>query len=148
MPTAQEIMGPRPELQYTQDYFLYGLDFGTIAANGNATGNIQIQADSDFTWLASTYFAFSDGDPVQTVSDRLYPSITMQITDSGSGRQLFNIALPVTSFAGDGALPYPLTTPRVFKARSNVQFAVSNLAASATRLFFTLHGQKVFSFRG
>ena len=141
---AQNKLGPRPVTQYSKDYFVYGVDFGVVAAGASANGNIQIQADSDFLWRLSTYYVFINGAANQTESSRVIPAMTVQITDSGSGRQLFNQALPVSALFGTGELPYPVDPNRIFKARSNISFAVNNISAVAYRLFLALHGEKIF----
>lgn len=147
----QERLVAPPATQTTRDYFQYAIDFGTIAAAATANGNIQIQADSDFMWLMGTYWAAIPGGAGldQTADTQVIPPITIQITDSGAGRQLFSQAIPVdaASFSRSSSLPYPLNPPRVFKARSNIAFVANNLApATAYRLVLVLHGQKIYYF--
>ena len=146
----QEKMLPPPAVQTTRDYFEYSLDFGNIAAGSTVNGNIQIQADSDFMWLLGTYWAAITGALNQTADTQIIPPITVQITDSGSGRQILSQAVPIDAgpFSRSSSLPYPLNPPRVFKARSNIQFVANNLhPANSYRLFLVLHGQKIFTYQ-
>lgn len=136
----------RKERQFAEDYFIYQVEFAAanLTPGSQVDGNIQIQADSDFKWLRSTFYADIAG-AIFTFNTRPIPQVTVQIVDSGSGRQLVQIPVPVESMFGFGFLPYVLPIPRVFKARSNIQFTVANFSsASSYNLRLSLHGTKVF----
>lgn len=144
---------PRPlhgaqHSQYTDDFFIYPATFAALAAAGGAgVFNIPIQADSDFEWIESTCAAFIDGTAAGTaLTDALYIPIDVQIVDSGSGRQLFNQPVPITSFAGTGKQPFILPVPRKFMARSNIQITATNNDPNNKydQVFLNLIGRKIF----
>lgn len=147
-PVSQQTLQPPPRTQTTRDFYEYALDFGTIAPGSSKTGNIQIQADSAFLWRFGTYWAGIPGGGLdQTADTQVIPPLTIQIADSGSGRQLTNIAIPIDAspFSRQSGLPFPLTPERIFEARSNIQFTVNSLSAATNyRLFIVLHGEKIF----
>jgi hypothetical protein len=147
---TSEISDEAPEVQYTEDLFVYAVDFPLLAANGSVDANIQIEADSYFKWIKGTYFAYVDGtDPESTSATRPIPPVTIQITDSGSGRQLFNIPIFVSTIFGVGELPMINPLPRIFKPRSNISFSAQNLsAADDWRISLQLIGVKGFKGRG
>lgn len=130
--------------QYVEDYFVYQIDFSNLAPGGTSTGNINVQADSDFKWIKATYHA-NETNVSQQQSTRVIPLVTVQITDSGSGRQLFNNPVPIENVFGTGLLPFILPVYRIFKARSNIAVTLINFSAGSTyniRLSFI--GTKIF----
>ena len=127
-----------------KDFFIYGIDFPSIVAGATATDNIQIQADADFEIQKLTQTSDIAG-AAQTVSTQVVPLITVLIVDSGSGRQLMNVAVAVGSLFGDGRIPFILPTPRIIAARSNITFTMVNFSASTTyRIRLSLIGTKLF----
>ena len=81
----------------------------------------------------------------QTESTRVIPLVTMQVTDSGSGRNLFESPVAVPSLFGTGELPFILPTPKLFSARSTITIAVANFDTAATyNLRFSFIGYKAF----
>lgn len=131
--------------QYVNDFYVYSALIASIAAGAQQTVNISIEADSDFTWIKSTVFAALAG-AAQTDATAVLPQATVQVQDSGSGRLLQNIAIPVSSIAGNGQLPFVLPIPRVFKARSTISLTFANISAAETytNLRFALIGFKTF----
>ena len=137
--TPAPIYNQPPAEQYTEDLFTYSTgngqtgSFGTIAPGATATATIQIEADSYFKWVQSTFFAWVEGqDPEATDATRPIPPILVTITDSGSGRRLMNSPVPVASIYGDGRLPFMLPQERFFLPRSTITFAATNLSATDT----------------
>lgn len=145
--TMRPIGTTRPQKrQSVEDLFSYTVFFDDLAASSTQNGNIQIQADSDFKWIKGQFFADIAGAP-QTADSLVIPLVTVQITDSGSGRQLNNEPVPVSSLFGSGQLPYINPIPRIFKARSNIAFQVANFSAATTYdLRLVLTGTKVFEY--
>lgn len=128
-----------------KDFYSYAIEFDSVAAGASTTGNINIEADSDFMAQKLTFFGSIAGQP-QTDDTRVVPLMDVTITATGSGRQLMNISLPVPLLFGSGELPFILPQPKVFPARSTVQFAVSNFSAGTTyRLTLAMIGAKLFS---
>ena len=126
--------------QYEEDFFVYttgtGLatSFAPIAPSvNNATASIQIEADSYFKIIKGSFFAWVEGtDPESTDATRPIPPITLTITDAGSGRRLTNNPVPVSSYFGDGRLPFIWPIPRIFLPRSSITFSANNLSTTDT----------------
>lgn len=114
-----------------KQFFIYTTKFATLAAGASANNTIQIQADANFAWLKGTFQADIAG-AAQTDSSRVIPAISLLITDTGSGRQLMDAAVPVTSFFGDGRIPFILPEARIFAANSNISITATNLEAANT----------------
>lgn len=133
-----------PRTQYVEDFFVYDVNALALASAGVANGNIQIQADSDFKWISGVYYADIAGDAF-TLTTQPVPNVTIQITDSGSGRQLVDNPVPIPSLFGRGELPFVLPVPRIFRARSSIAFAFANFDAAVTyNIRLALIGVKVF----
>ena len=131
-----------------KDFFIYGIDFPSIAAGATATDNIQIQADADFEVQKLTQTSDIAG-ATQTESTKVVPLITVLIVDAGSGRQIMNVAVAIPSLFGDGRIPFILPTPRIFAARSNITFTLVNFSAATTyRIRLSLIGTKLFQTKG
>lgn len=139
--------------KFTSDYYIYGVGPGTNGVIGNlasgvtANVSITIQADSDFEWDYTTVYGEINGATASPLPDNIDIPVSVLITDGGSGRQLFNQNIPVTSLAGLGREPYILPQKRIFMGKSTVNFSFTNFSGSLTvnNLFLSLHGRKIFS---
>lgn len=116
---------------FRQDYFVYESEALALAAGASANDTINIEADSDFVLQKLAYFA-DIAAAAQTASSRVIPLVTVQITDTGSGRQLMQNPIPVPSIFGTGELPHILPNPRLFMANSTIQVAYTNFDAAST----------------
>lgn len=129
-----------PRVQFVEDWFIYELDFLGVGFGTTVNGNFQVQADSDFKLIKLT--AWADDTAGANVAN---PLCTLQINDSGSGRNLFSNPVPVRNTFGQGDLPFILPIPRIFKARSNVAVALQNFAgAGAYNIRLSFIGTKIF----
>lgn len=139
--------------KFTSDYYIYGVGPGTNGAMGNmaagATANTQItiQADSDFEWDYTTVYAEINGATASPLPDNIDIPVSVLISDGGSGRQLFNQNIPITSLGGLGREPYILPQKRIFMGKSTVNFSFTNFSSGTqvNNLFLSLHGRKIFS---
>lgn len=135
-------------VQSVEDYFVYNVEFLDIAPAEVQQGNIQIQADSDFKWVAATFQA-DIAAAAYNAGDRPIPLVNLQIVDTGSGRQLFFNALPIETIFGSGQLPFILPIPRIFRARSSIALTMSNFDAAETyNVRLALIGTKIFTAGG
>jgi len=126
------------------DFYVYSAVFAALAAAASATQNITIQADSDFILQKLTYHA-NIAAAAQLSGTRIVPLVSLLITDSGSGRQIMDRAIPLVTFFGDGELPFILPNPKVFKARANITIQATNFsAATAYNLYLSFIGVKKF----
>lgn len=141
---AQALEYLPPELrQRARDYFAYSTDFLPLAAGTADTESISIQADSDFLLVAATGIA---RDPADVDSRFAAPAITVQLTDTGSGRQLQNQAQDWLSFFGDSELPFFLPYPKVLDRNSILTTTLENLdGAQDYDVRISYHGFKIFN---
>ena len=127
-----------------RDFYIYEAEALAIAPAGSANDIINIEADSDFILQKFAYEA-DIAAAAFTFNTKPLPLITIQLIDSGSGRQLMQNPIPVTSFMGDGQLPFILPNPRKFLRNSTIQVAFTNFDAAVTyniRLAFI--GYKIY----
>lgn len=111
-----------------------------------ATGNtsIQIDAGTDFYWIATTIQADLQGGAL-TESTDIIPLVTLLINDTGTSRNLMNAPVPIGSLSGDGKRPYRLVRPRLFRANSIINLTFTSYVAAGTtytNLYLTLHGYR------
>lgn len=153
MPIARGNMRPlnghvfnKPGVQYTEDFYTYGINFGNLAFGSAAVQqSIVIQADSHFEWIMSTWFALVAGQ-VAPFQDQIIAPLFVQISDGGSGRQLQSAPIPLSSIAGIGRDPFYLPVPRIFLSKSQITFNLLNEdpAAGYNNIQLNLHGRKIF----
>lgn len=129
-----------------RDFYIYEEDFSNadLIVGATLNGSIEIQADSDFIWQKACYFA-DIAAAAQTFTTRVIPLVTVQLVDTGSGRNLFELAAPIPSVFGIGELPFVLPIPRLFFARSTIIVQVNNFdAAVAYNLRLSFIGYKAY----
>lgn len=132
MPAVKhQVMTDSNGRKYIPDHFIYSAVVQGLAAGASASALINIEANSDFVWLKSAYFAEIAGG-AQTDSTRVIPLVKVAITDSGSGVNLQNIPVSISSLAGHEGLPLNLSQPRTFSANSNISLTFSNYSAATT----------------
>lgn len=124
-------MNAGQDTQLTSDFFIYELDVASIANGASQNVNITIQADSDFCLVKLGITADIAG-AAQTSSTQIVPLCTINIVDTGSGRQIFSAPVAIPSLFGNGQLPFILPVPRLFKARSNIAVALANYSNATT----------------
>ena len=143
-PAGPLVSATPPQIQYVQDWFIYEADALGLAPGITANIGIQIQADSDFK-LVKLSMAADIAGAAQTESNMPMPNATLQILDTGSGRQLFSAPVPLNALFGSGRLPYILPVPRIFKARTNISLTVASFeAANTNNIRMAFHGNKIF----
>jgi hypothetical protein len=128
-----------------EDFFVYLVSIGNLAAAAAAIGNVQIQADADFEWQMTSFFAVEHGAVAGQMLDTVQIPITVQITDSGTSRMLLSAPVPLSMIAGIGRQPFILPVPRIFQSKSNIQVTFLNFGAAAydyVNLAFI--GRKIF----
>lgn len=137
-------MQPTERQYFAKDFFVYELDFASIAAGGSATASFTIQADSDFLLTKLAYHP-TIADAAYNDSTRPIPNASILIQDTGSGRNLMNTAVPLDAIFGTGQLPFILPRQRIFVANSTVNVTINNFdAANATKLRLSFIGEKGF----
>lgn len=127
-----------------KDFYVYGVNFLSVAAGASPSVSLAIQADSDFE-LQKLTFASNLNAGVQTDSTRTIPQCTLLITDTGSGRQLMNQAIDLTTFLGNGENPFILSVPKIFRANTSINFVLNNYsAAQIYNVRLSLIGAKLY----
>jgi len=127
-----------------RDFYTYEAEALLIAPGGSANDVINIEADSDFIMQKLSFQADNAGGAF-TDSTRLIPNVSVQLVDTGSGRQLMQNPIPIPSIFGWGELPFVLDNPRKFLRNSTIQVAFTNFDAAVTyniRLAFI--GYKIY----
>ncbi len=114
-----------------RDFYIYEAAVVAIAVGASVNDVINIEADSDFILQKLTYSADLAG-VAQLESTRIVPNVTVQIVDTGSGRQLMQNPVPIPSFFGSGELPFILPNPRLFMRNSTIQVAFTSFEVAAT----------------
>jgi len=114
-----------------RDFYVYEAQTLILAVGGAANDVINIEADSDFILQKLSYEADLAG-VAQTHGARIVPNVTVQLIDTGSGRQLMQNPVPIPSIFGSGELPFILPNPRLFMRNSTIQVAFASFEVAAT----------------
>lgn len=129
--------------QNLQSFFGYPISL-SVTSSGSATTTFSIQSDSHFKLQKLTYFA-DIAAATQTASSRVIPLVTIQITDSSSGRDLFSSPIPLPALFGNGELPFILPTPKLLLSRSTITVALANYSAATDyNVYLGFLGAKVY----
>lgn len=142
---APNIFDPRND---GSDYYWYVANptnaaVSPLAPAGTGNTSIQIDAGTDFYWIATTIQADVAGGALEESTD-IIPLVTLLINDTGTSRNLMNAPVPIGSLAGDGKRPYRIVRPRLFRANSIINLTFFNYSAGTTyaNLYLTLHGYR------
>lgn len=132
--------------KFILDHFIYSGVVAALAPGASASVTIPIEADSMFTLVKSSYVADIAG-AAQTEDTRVIPLISVAITDSGSGRNLQNLPVPMSALAGHEGLPMVWPVPREFLASSTITMTFTNTSAATTynNVVLSLIGFKSFA---
>lgn len=147
VPALYTEMLPAELMGAPRDFFTYGVDFLAIAAaGGTQTQTFTVQNDSDFLIVGATGTVV---DPAAEETARPTSSLTIQIRDSGSGRELQNRAAGFGNLVGTGQLPAYWPFPKFIDRASDVSTTiVNNDTANPIRVRLNYIGFKIFSFNG
>lgn len=133
--------------EYTAEFFAYQFpEIGPLAAGAAIQANVQIQANVAFEMREIVYF-WNLANAAFTESTRPIPNATIQLQDSGSGKNLFSAPVPLDSIAVNGfSRRRALIWPRIFAPNSTINATIQNFdAAVATgRLRLTLIGRHLY----
>lgn len=131
---------------YTLDMFTFVINFLPLAASNTDTQNFITQADSGFAICKTSFNIASNVNVfVANISDtpRYAPQV-VTLTDSGSGRDLSNTAVPIGCLFGPDAFPFPWPTPKILDPNSTFTARIQNLVATAFNIRLAFHGYKIF----
>jgi hypothetical protein len=110
--------------------FDYVID-SVVPLNGTTTVPRQFDEDADFEW-------------VMTVATRTDPRMTVQLTDSATGRVLTSNPVNIDNFAGTAALPFPLVEPYVIARSSSMRFVFAETSGAQNTVQIVLRGYKLY----
>lgn len=113
------------------DWYVYNVEFLALAPAGIATANVAVEADANFILVKLSGFT-SVADAGQNYDTRVVPLVTLQITDTGSGRNLLNGATAWSNIVGWGEIPYILPVARKWKANSTIRVQATNFDTALT----------------
>lgn len=136
---------PRSLWAKPKDAFIYSANFPTLGAAGSATATqslpVQIQSDSDFI-IQSIQRIATDSATGNTFFDRV--PVTILLTDTGAGRQLFDGPVHIEALAGDGQNNGWDPFPKRMGASSSLNVQVTNLGSVGLNLRVYFAGFKIF----
>ena len=122
-----------------------GFDYAAVAvplaALGTVVATVAIQNDSDFLWVDLTGVA-RDPAAVQTIFPN--PAITIQVNDSGSGRNVFQQPQDWGAVVGTAQLPGEFAYPYLAEMGGTLTVTFQNLGGQAYDVRCALRGIKIF----
>lgn len=124
------------------DFFIYGTDFLPLTASLTTTNNINIDGGSAF-YIVSTALVETATDNTTFLAQR---PITCSMLDTGSGRQLSNIAIHVDNWFGTAQRPFLWPIPKLIAPNSTFSVTLANLEATDRNVRVAFHGIKIFNF--
>jgi hypothetical protein len=135
------------------EFYVYNASFGNIASAASSQQQLQVQADSDFEVRKMTFIAEPHGGTAPFL-DNYVPELGLMITDGGSGRQLFSSAVPISSVAGSGRLPFIWPVTYIFEAKATIILVVNNFSVAGSgggalqwdNVYLSLIGNKIWKY--
>jgi hypothetical protein len=127
--------------------FVYNAVIGTTAlpltlANGIQTTTLETFSDSDFvlTYLSASVNITANGDM------KFNRNLTLQIQDTSTGKNFFNLPTVMTLVAGGGGFPFVYPAPRVINANVTLLLAAQNrdTAQDYNQMFVAMGGVRIF----
>lgn len=132
--------------QFLRVPFQYVAQFTSLAFGASQVNQVQFQADADFVLLAQTFYAFTANAP--TVSTSPYPNVSVLQNDSGSGKNLSNVAYPLVHAFGNGQFPFYLPQPYIWSRNAVMSNTLTNNdGATAYTISLVFHGIKLQEIR-
>lgn len=115
------------------EYFVYTFpEFGPMTAALVSQQQVIIQANTAFEMREIVYF-WNLANAAFTESTRPVPNVTLQLQDSGSGKNLFSAPAPLNSVAVNSeSRRRALQWPRIFSPNSTITATLTNFDAAAT----------------
>ena len=106
---------------------------------------ISIEADANFYWTKTTVFGLIGGAAPTAAPAGVIPAATVQINDTGSGRNIFNEPVPLSDIAGQAGLPFVMDYPRLVMRNSTLQVTFTAISSQAySDIYLTFVGFKVY----
>lgn len=131
---------------YNAVYSVAGAANALAAGATNVPVNVNIQADADFLILSQTYDA-NTANAARTSTTFTVPNASVTLTDTGSGFQMMDQAVPIPSIFGNGQFPFVLPNPKLLTAKATLQVLVTNYdAVAGYNIRLSFNGVKLYSY--
>lgn len=125
-----------------RDFFGYRVESLPLAAAGVATPTMTIEGDSEFLAVSIVGVA---RDPAAVTTVFAFPAITLNIYESGTGRNFFSGPVDWGCRVGTALQPAFLPYPKLLKRTAILTWTFTNLdAAQAYDIRLILEGFKIF----
>jgi hypothetical protein len=111
-----------------------------VAAGATGSVSIPIQADSDFVAIETT------GAIIDNTLDILIsnPLLTVQVTDTGTGKTFFSDYTLFPMVFGIAGFPYYMPTPRIISPNTNLLVNVTSLATDPYTIYVAFQGARLY----
>lgn len=124
-----------------KEFFVYTASLASLAAGASQADQVNIEADSDFMINKMMYAVYDAADGSSVTN----PNMTVQITDSASGRTIFDEAQPLASIAGTGELPFVPPVAKLLRAKSTLTVTFANRDnATMYNIALSMAGTKLY----
>lgn len=124
-----------------KEFYVYTASLTSLAAGSSNADQVQIEADSDFLINKMMFTVFDAANGALVAS----PNLTVQLTDSGSGRNLFDEPQAITAIAGIGQLPFIPPVAKLLRAKSTFTVTFANRsAATLYNIALSMAGTKLY----
>lgn len=128
-----------PDPYVLRQYYTYSIIQEAIAAGATADGSVSIQAHANFQIDQFTATVLDANGAVITGG-----AVQVQLTDTGSGSNLFDAALPIPAIFGTAAQPFILPIPKILAANTTLSASITNNTAGAVDVFLVFPGVRLF----
>lgn len=125
-----------------KEYFALGNSFLPLPAGTALVRNVSVQDDADFLCVCAVAVVTQD-DNTTFLANR---PLTVEISDSGSGRNLQNVLQHFDNIFGTAQLPAYWPLPALFKRGSSMATTVTSLdLVNDLNIYFAYLGFKIFN---
>lgn len=134
--------GKKPQII---DPFAYNGSLNAQLGNSLATGStdqfvIPIQSDSDFL-LTNMSGVLIDPVSHEALSPR---DVTVQITDTGSGKTFFSDYTNFSLVFGLAGFPFMVPAPRLIAPNTNIQVSITNNSGATVDVYCSFFGARIY----
>lgn len=136
-----QLLPPSVRSNKAKDAFVYSCSFEPLAASDSDQRTITINEDASFLICGMVRTARDTGTQALVV-----PAVTINLTDNGTGREIFDNDQDLENVAGTAQLPAIWPYPKMVKRSSSILVDANNLIATAIDLRIALIGFKIFTF--
>lgn len=135
----------RDPARFTKKFSSYTLAPDTINAGAQGSDVFRVDEASMFVWTKTTYIVDLAG-AAQTEATRVVPLLTLQLKDTGSSMELFDVAQPLANIAGTGQIPFLLPAAYLFQPQSTMNGLFTNYSAAENyaNITVSLLGYRVY----